>query len=73
LGHLAGLSTAVNWSADFPEHHAGASGRASAEKGRKLVDLYVDSLARWVGAVKRDEVAPLLRREFFERERGLRG
>ena len=61
------------WYADYPEHYAGDARPATAEKGQKLVDLQVQGLTRFITAVKADQVLPGLAREFFERERGLRG
>ena len=60
------------WYGDFPEHYAGDARPASAEKGRRLVELDVQALARFIAAVKADSVVPGLEREFFERERKLR-
>ncbi len=67
LRHLQGLFTAVSWYADFPDHCAGDAGRAGREMGERLLDLYVDSLARRIAAVKADDTAPALRREFLRR------
>ncbi len=69
LDHLKGLATGVSWYADFPEHLAGDASRASREKGERLKELYVSALADQIAAVKRDEDAHALTREFFGRLR----
>ncbi len=60
------------WYADFPEHWSGDARPASAEKGKKLVELQVAALARYIRAVKDDEVTAGLAEEFFGGERRLR-
>jgi len=72
LNHLPPVHTATGWYANYPEHYAGDARTATAEKGRVLRELMVDTLAEFVAAVKADEVVPALQREFFRRERGLR-
>ncbi len=71
--HLPQNFSGIWWYAAHPEHFAGDPRTASAEKGRALVDLAVASLADFVAAVKKDEVYPALEREFFARERAIRG
>jgi len=70
LGRLKGVPhmyAGVSWYSDFPEHYAGDARAASAEKGKKLLGLLVDSLAEFIAAVKADEVVPALEKEFFGR------
>ena len=67
LGHMPEGFTAVNWYSNHPEHYAGDARTASAEKGRKLRQLQVDTLAEYIAAVKADEVVPALTAEFFAR------
>ena len=74
LGRLAKLPstfTGIGWYADHPEHYAGDASKASAEKGRKLVDLQVNYLAKYIKAVKKDKAVPALTKEFFERVKKL--
>ena len=59
--------TGIRWYSDYPEHYAGDARPATAAKGRRLRALLVDSLADYIAAVKKDQVAPALEREFFER------
>ena len=60
LNHLPDLVTSIQWYSDFPDHYAGDAPNATQEKGAKLVDLYVRSLAIQIGAVKAEDVAPEL-------------
>lgn len=59
--------TGIGWYSEYPDHYAGDARNASIEKGIKLRELHVDSLARYIAAVKADEVIPALNKEFFER------
>ncbi len=76
LKRLEGLPNAYSgiwWYADYPEHYAGDAHTATPAKGEILRGLIVDSLARFIKAVKEDTVTPALEKEFFEREAKLRG
>jgi creatinine amidohydrolase len=73
LEHLKGSYSGIWWYADYPRHYAGDARPASADKGRKLVEIQVQALARFIAAVKADEAVPTLEAEFFARERSLRG
>jgi creatinine amidohydrolase len=57
----------IRWYSNYPEHYAGDARTATADKGRILRQLLVDSLAEHLAAVKADEVVPSLTREFFAR------
>jgi creatinine amidohydrolase len=75
LGRLAGVSgnfSGISWYANHPEHYAGDARTASADKGRRLLQLQVDQLAEFIAAVKADQVAPALEAEFFAREAAVR-
>ena len=75
LGRTAALKSnfsAIDWYANYPDHYAGDARRATAEKGRALVQLSVEALAEFIAAVKNDSAVPALESEFFERERKLR-
>jgi len=63
--------TGTHWYSDYPEHYAGDARPATAAKGRLLRDLLVDSLAEYIGAVKKNRVVPALEREFFRRVRAV--
>jgi creatinine amidohydrolase len=72
LDKLSGNFSAVSWYANYPQHYAGDARSASAEKGRALQKLQVDALARFIRAVKADQVVAALEQEFFDREASLR-
>lgn len=68
LGRISELPHAYNgiwWYSDYPNHYAGDARTASIEKGKKLVSLEVDELAKFIAAVKADQVVPALTKEFF--------
>ena len=67
LSDLPGNFSGISWYADYPDHYAGDARPATAEKGRALQQLQVDALAEFIAAVKSDQVAPALNREFFQR------
>ena len=73
LKHMNELYSGLSWYGDYPEHYAGDARPATAAKGKALRQLLVDSLADWIAIVKKDKITPALRREFFRRERRLRG
>lgn len=72
LQHLEGNYSGIWWYADYPRHYAGDARPASAEKGRKLVEIQVQALARFIKEVKADRTVPRLESEFFGREKSLR-
>ncbi len=63
----AGVTGPLWWYADYPENIVGNPRLASEEKGRVVLDVYAGALARAIRAVKADETAPGLRREFLDR------
>jgi creatinine amidohydrolase len=69
LAHLSDNYSGIWWYSNYPEHYAGDARTASGEKGEKLMDLLVDSLAEYIAAVKQDQTVPALSKEFFERVR----
>ncbi len=71
LAHLPPARLGIGWYAMYPDHYAGDARAATPEKGRVLVDLVVDSLAEFIRAVKADETAPALEKEFFEHTRSV--
>jgi creatinine amidohydrolase len=64
---LPDLYTAIWWYAGFPNHYAGEGAKATAELGRILTEARVEALARALRAVKADQSAPALQKEFFDR------
>ncbi|KKK55602.1 hypothetical protein LCGC14_3072910, partial [marine sediment metagenome] len=76
LGRMDHVKVGLNgfwWYGDYPEHIAGDPRPASAETGEKLLEIQAAAMTRFVRAVKDDEVTPALAKEFFQRERQLRG
>jgi Uncharacterized protein, putative amidase len=67
LQHLQGVYTPADWFAKYPEHGAGDPRPATAQKGQKLFEALVAKLAEVLGAIKRDEAAAAIYREFGER------
>jgi creatinine amidohydrolase len=64
---LPDLYTAIWWYAGFPNHYAGEGAKATAELGRVLTEARIDALVRALKAVKADQSAPALQKEFFDR------
>jgi creatinine amidohydrolase len=71
LDHLPSTFAGVSWYANYPEHYAGDAHYASREKGLRMRELRVATLAEYLAAVKADETAPALGREFHARARGM--
>jgi creatinine amidohydrolase len=75
LGRLAHLpnphAPAIWWYARFPNHYGGDGSLATAEKGARLVEICSKGLAKIIRAVRDDEVAPALTREFYDRVKRL--
>lgn len=67
MSHLPGAYAGIWWYADYPDHYAGDARPASAEKGRILEEISASALARFIAAVKADQIVPGLEREFFSR------
>jgi len=70
LGRLNDLPpnlSGISWYSNFPDHYAGDARLASAEKGRALQQIQAAAFAEFIAAVKADQVAPTLEREFFGR------
>ncbi len=71
LDHLKGGYTGLSWYAEYPEHYAGDARKSTAEKGERLLDLHVKTLADFIAAVKSDTELPAVKKEFFARTRKL--
>jgi len=67
LKHLPPGYTPIWWFADNPDHYHGDATLSDPDKGVRLRDLMVDSLADYIRAVKRDQVTPALMKEFYGR------
>lgn len=64
---LPNLYTAIWWYAGFPNHYAGEGAKATSELGRVLTEGGTLALTRALRAVKADQSAPALQKEFFDR------
>jgi creatinine amidohydrolase len=64
---LPDLYTAIWWYGSYPNHYAGEGGKATAELGKVLTEGRIDALVRALRAVKADQSAPALQKEFFDR------
>lgn len=62
-----GVYTAIWWYASFPNHYGGNAAGATAARGEAATQAMARHLADELRAIKQDEVAPKLQREFFER------
>jgi len=67
--HLPPTFAGISWYSNYPDHYAGDARAASEEKGRVILQLAVDALAKYIAAVKADQVLPTLTREFFQRQK----
>jgi creatinine amidohydrolase len=61
-----GVSTGIGWYAMYPNHYQGDAAGATAARGAALIEDRAARLALAVKAIKDDQVAPRLQREFFE-------
>ena len=62
-----GVYTGIWWYARFPNHYQGNSAAASAARGQATTDAMARRIVTAFRAIKQDEIAPRLQKEFFER------
>jgi creatinine amidohydrolase len=62
-----GISTAIWWYARFPNHYGGDASGASAARGQASTKEAAERIAKAIAAIKADETAPRLQKEFFDR------
>jgi creatinine amidohydrolase len=62
-----GVYTGIWWYAKFPNHYQGNSAAATAARGQAATDASAAQIANAFRAIKRDEAAMRLQKEFFER------
>ena len=62
-------ATSVDWFASYPNAYVGDARKASAEKGRRIVEAQVERLVELIRKVKRDQKVPGKMREFYELSR----
>ncbi|HSM79146.1 MAG TPA: creatininase family protein, partial [Bryobacteraceae bacterium] len=63
----AGVYTGIWWYAKFPNHYAGDSSAANAARGEAATKATAENIANAIRAIKSDQVASRLQREFFEK------
>ncbi len=61
------VDTGIWWYARFPDHYSGDGGAAYQALGEFDVKAWIGDIADAIRAVKADESAPRLQREFFEK------
>ena len=67
LRHLRDVFTGIGWYADYPCQFAGNPIGATPERGAALRDCCVENLVAAIRAVKSDDSAAALQKEFFDR------
>lgn len=67
MDHLKGNQSGIFFYADHPAHYGGDARPATADKGKRMIELLAASLAEFIAAVKADQVQPALEDEFFRR------
>jgi len=65
----AGVATAINWYAMYPNHYAGDASGATAARGAASIEYAADRLANALRAIKADQMGPRLQKEFFDASR----
>jgi creatinine amidohydrolase/Fe(II)-dependent formamide hydrolase-like protein len=63
-------ATGVDWFSHAPECYLGNARHATAERGRRYAEFYIDRLAKLIHAVKDDQALPALQKEFYRRSHG---
>ena len=69
LAHLPSLLTPIWWYSDAPDHYCGDARPATREKGQFLMERLVPRVAALIKAVKDDQKAPELEKEYFSKIR----
>ena len=74
LSHLPPGNVVGAWYSAYPDHYCGDATLASIEKGKKIHDIVIESLAAYILAVKGDdETVPMLGEFFDKTDRVARG
>lgn len=64
---IPNVSSGIWWYAGYPNHYAGQGETGSRELGELVTRHYVDALAEALRAIKADDKAPALQKEFYDR------
>ena len=67
MAHLPGIHSGLWWYAMYPENVGGTPSAATEEKGRVMIDIYVQATARAIARIKADTVVPAMQKEFYDR------
>lgn len=67
LSELKNAYTGIWWYADYPENYTNDAHEASSEKGRRILDVHVKSLAECIRHVKEDVIVKKLEDEYQKR------
>jgi len=62
----AGVATAINWYAMYPNHYAGDAAGATSARGIASIDYAAARMAATIRAIKADQTGPRLQKEFFD-------
>jgi len=62
-----GVSTSISWYSMYPNHYQGDSTGATAARGQALGQQTIARIVAALRAIKADQVAPRLEKEFFEK------
>ncbi|MBN2440535.1 MAG: creatininase family protein [Spirochaetales bacterium] len=62
-----GVSTSIDWYADFPDHYAGDARLSSPEKGKQILAVCVEYTVSVIKAIKEDKTVPELMRKFYNK------
>ncbi len=68
LKHLGRIETGFGWYSQYPDHQCGTPVIATKEKGDKLMEIYINRLAKDIKIIKEDKELPNLRKEFTEKK-----
>jgi len=61
-----GVATPIAWYSQYPNHYAGDSVGANAARGDAMMKSTAERLAAAIRAIKADQIAPRLQKEFFD-------
>lgn len=67
LSELKNAYTGIWWYADYPENYSNDAHEASAEKGKKILGIHVESLVECIQHVKQDITVKRLEDEYQKR------
>lgn len=63
----SGVYTGIWWYGKYPFHIAGNPTLATAEKGKLLIDIYVENIVKAIKTIKEDDLSLKLQEEFYKK------